>query len=83
MGRLEKRHRRQLIVKTMDRPQIIFLFVALLSPALVDAAYLDDWARMKGITPRHYICTRAAQPVTIDGKLDDPAWQSSPWTERR
>lgn len=65
----------------MDRPLSYFLLVALLAPALVDAAYLDDWARMKGITPRHYICTRAAQPVTIDGKLDDPAWQSAPWTE--
>lgn len=64
----------------MDRPLSCFLLVALLSPALADAAYLDDWTRMKGITPRHYICTRAAQPVTIDGKLDDPAWQAAPWT---
>jgi hypothetical protein len=31
--------------------------------------------------PKTYDCRRAAQPVRIDGKLDDPAWQSAPWTD--
>jgi len=33
------------------------------------------------LPPRGYLCYRARGPVTIDGKLDDPAWQAAPWTE--
>src|SRR5262245_32248315 len=33
------------------------------------------------IQPRGYLCYRAAKPITIDGKLDDAAWQSAPWSE--
>jgi hypothetical protein len=33
------------------------------------------------ITPRGYVCYRAATPVTIDGDLKDAAWQSAPWTD--
>src|SRR5262249_12242717 len=33
------------------------------------------------VPPRGYVCYRAAGPVTIDGKLDDAAWQAAPWTE--
>jgi hypothetical protein len=31
--------------------------------------------------PRGYVCYRADSPITIDGKLDDPAWKNIPWTE--
>jgi hypothetical protein len=31
--------------------------------------------------PRHYVCYRAARPLTIDGWLDDDAWKAAPWTE--
>jgi hypothetical protein len=30
--------------------------------------------------PYGYVCYRAAAPVTIDGRLDDPAWRDAPWT---
>ena len=30
--------------------------------------------------PLSYDCHRAATPIHIDGKLDDPAWNSAPWT---
>ncbi|MCC6364476.1 MAG: carbohydrate-binding family 9-like protein [Bryobacterales bacterium] len=30
--------------------------------------------------PYSYSCPRAATPIRIDGKLDDPAWQAAPWT---
>src|SRR5579859_3316215 len=33
------------------------------------------------IPPRGYVCCRAAGPITVDGKLDDPAWQAAPWTD--
>lgn len=31
--------------------------------------------------PRRYVCPRADGPVTIDGRLDEKAWESAPWTE--
>ena len=31
--------------------------------------------------PKHYVCRRAATPLVIDGRLDDPAWTSAPWTD--
>jgi hypothetical protein len=33
------------------------------------------------VPPRGYVCGRAAGPITIDGRLDDPAWQDAPWTD--
>lgn len=30
--------------------------------------------------PLTYECLRAARPIELDGKLDDPAWQNAPWT---
>ena len=32
------------------------------------------------IIPNHYVCYRATGPITIDGKLDDPAWRRADWT---
>jgi hypothetical protein len=46
------------------------------------AAYLDDWHRMKHIEPRRYLCRHTAEPLRIDGRLDDAAWKSAPWTDR-
>jgi hypothetical protein len=41
----------------------------------------DDWARMNSITPKGYVCYRATEPVSIDGRLDEMMWQSAPWTD--
>ncbi len=39
-------------------------------------AILDDY-----FPPRGYVCHRASGPLTIDGKLDEAAWQAVPWSE--
>jgi hypothetical protein len=44
------------------------------------AGFLEDWAAMEPIQPRGYVCYRAAGPIHIDGRLDEPAWQQAPWT---
>jgi hypothetical protein len=31
--------------------------------------------------PKGYVCYRAPSPITIDGKLTDPAWEAAPWTD--
>jgi hypothetical protein len=33
------------------------------------------------IRPRHYVCYRTANPVTIDGLMVEPDWQKAEWTE--
>ena len=42
---------------------------------------LEQWRRMRGIEPRHYVARKASSPLTIDGRLDEPIWQSSPPSE--
>jgi hypothetical protein len=31
-----------------------------------------------GVTPAHYTCYRAAGPIRVDGKLDEPSWLTAP-----
>ena len=30
--------------------------------------------------PRQYVCQRAADPIRVDGKLDEDSWQQAAWT---
>jgi transglutaminase-like putative cysteine protease len=59
----------------------LFCGTLCLAPNSAICGSAEDWAKMKLITPRGYVCGFAAQPPKIDGKLDDPAWQAAPWTE--
>jgi hypothetical protein len=45
---------------------------------LASGIFLSLPARAAG--PQRYECLRAPSAIRIDGKLDDPAWQSAPWT---
>jgi hypothetical protein len=38
-------------------------------------------ARVPAMDPLGYVCYRAASPPRIDGRLDDDAWHSAPWTD--
>jgi len=40
-----------------------------------------DWAKMKPIVPRGYVCLRAKGTITIDGKADEPSWTDAQWTD--
>jgi hypothetical protein len=31
--------------------------------------------------PPGYVCVRAAEPIAVDGSLDDPAWRAAAWTD--
>lgn len=54
------------------------LLAALLSSALTAWATQPPFPY---VPPRHYLCYRADDPITIDGKLDEAAWKAVPWTE--
>jgi Carbohydrate family 9 binding domain-like len=38
-------------------------------------------AQSAGDDPRGYVCYRAAAPIRVDGRLDEPAWRDAPWTD--
>lgn len=40
-----------------------------------------EWEHMKGIQPRGYVSGLVTTPISIDGKLDEAAWQGAAWTE--
>ncbi|HBC46721.1 MAG TPA: carbohydrate-binding family 9-like protein [candidate division Zixibacteria bacterium] len=47
-------------------------------------AFSTDLLPVPGIpyAPQHYICYHAPEKLTIDGKLDEPAWQKAIWTDK-
>jgi hypothetical protein len=48
--------------------------------ARIVMADADEWEKMKHIKPQGYVCYQATTPLKIDGRLDDDAWSSAPWT---
>ncbi|MFN0130907.1 MAG: carbohydrate-binding family 9-like protein [Verrucomicrobiales bacterium] len=51
-------------------------------PKPAASGYLSDWrTKMLKQVPRGYVCSRAVQPLTIDGKLDEASWAAAPWTD--
>lgn len=64
------------------KPFWLSLVVGCTMITLVEGTMAEtDWPKMKVITPRGYVCYRAAEPIRIDGKADEPSWANAPWTE--
>jgi ketosteroid isomerase-like protein len=57
----------------------LIVAVQLSSAAAADPA--QDWAHMKGIAPRGYVCYCAPTAPQIDGKPNEAAWDAAPWSE--
>jgi hypothetical protein len=56
---------------------------ALAFSSLVPIAAQRSLAELEALpfAPRSYVCYRAASPVRVDGRIDEPAWSAAPWTE--
>ena len=70
----------------MNIHRVNFLWILVLAATMASttqgtAAYLEDWERMKNITPHSYVCPHSVVAPNIDGKLDDAVWKSAPWTK--
>ncbi len=39
------------------------------------------WDKMSKLTPRGYVAYKTPTPILIDGKADETAWKSVPWTK--
>jgi len=48
--------------------------------SLTCTEYAQDIEPRGDIEPERYICYRAADTLTIDGKMDEPSWEKAPWT---
>ena len=74
---------------TEQSPDQVTIAFAIAPPGKPDEfkTYLEGSARRKprsnvGLRlPRGYVCFRATEPITLDGKLDEKAWLAVPWTE--
>ncbi len=56
----------------------LWLTPASRSPAPAEPAAMP--VEVPYLPPKGYVCYRAAGPVEIDGRLDEPSWQAVPWT---
>jgi hypothetical protein len=68
------------------RRQVLILgtaLAALLPPALLlfhSPSEPSEDVTQSYVPPKGYVCYRATSPLTIDGRLDDAAWQAVPWS---
>ncbi len=60
---------------------VLVCALGMVSLAARGAALDSEWAKMKVMKPRGYVCYRAGGTINIDGKGDEPAWDAVPWTE--
>jgi hypothetical protein len=60
---------------------LLFALSAFASAGRAHAGYAEEWFRMKTIIPRGYVCFRATNTFTFDGRLAEPNWQTAPWTQ--
>ncbi|MCE9553645.1 MAG: carbohydrate-binding family 9-like protein [Planctomycetes bacterium] len=58
---------------------ILLAILAQPGPAVL-TDFKGDWSHMARITPQGYVCHRTAEPLSIDGRADEPAWKKAPWT---
>lgn len=65
----------------MKRLWLLLFVCCAMCPAAESAVQDTDWAKMKPITPRGYVCYRARGPIVVDGRADEPSWADAPWTE--
>ncbi|MEZ6073760.1 MAG: carbohydrate-binding family 9-like protein [Pirellulales bacterium] len=54
--------------------------VAVAGPPQRLESYDGPWQHMRVIQPQQYVAYRTSEPVVIDGRGDDAAWQSAEWT---
>ena len=65
-------------VARLALPLIVLPLIAL--PPMARADELDE-EYLLSIEPHHYVAQRAAGPIDVDGRLDEPSWQHAVWTE--
>lgn len=62
---------------------VSFPSLLLLGPLVTCALAQREWVPevLVAIEPQRYTAWRCAGPIQVDGALDEPSWQSAPWTQ--
>ncbi|MDG2222373.1 MAG: transglutaminase domain-containing protein [Rubripirellula sp.] len=60
--------------------RLIVVMAAWSGTDLILADSAGDWEKMKLITPQQYVCGFTESPISVDGKIDESVWKSTPWT---
>jgi hypothetical protein len=68
-----------IIATQFDRRTQLLRHLSIILP-LVLLATLTAPTQTPGAPPKSYDCHRTPTPIQIDGKLDDAAWKTAPWT---
>src|SRR5439155_11662894 len=64
-----------------DLPAMNPIALTLVSMAAIGCAAINPTSKNTALgPPASYTCHRAPSAITIDGKLDDPAWAAADWT---
>lgn len=66
------------MIRTWISLVFFLVMIPTLRPAYLDAPKAKDDPYFP---PKGYVCYRADKPITIDGKLDDEAWNAAAWSD--
>jgi predicted metalloprotease with PDZ domain len=70
------------LVRDTSRPDLLAAILKPLErPAQASAATPSTGASSSPTAPKGYVAYRAQSPIQIDGRLDDDAWKTAPWTD--
>ena len=47
---------------------------------ILGASPLQSQQPLESAQPLNYLCRRTPSPISIDGRIDDPAWRAAAWT---
>ena len=65
--------------RSRKRDITMFAIMTILLSLLTPAVSGREPVRLN--IPKGYVCYRADEPLTLNGKLDDPSWSNAPWTD--
>lgn len=67
----------------MPRFKTVLLLTVLFTPlpAFAQTHWLNTPIERLMTDPPRYLCSKTTQPLVIDGKLDESAWQQATWTD--
>jgi hypothetical protein len=68
-------------LRRVTRCPVVAIGLTLLAVSLLGQPQPDADFEKLPFAPRHAICYRTATALVVDGKLDEPAWQATAWSD--
>ncbi len=69
------------LVRDESKPDLLAAILKPIAGQPQDSAEQKPRPGAGSALPKGYVAYRPAEPITIDGKLDDKAWKAVPWTD--